>query len=157
MLYCAYGSNMNVEQMKWRCPDAVVLGTGVIPKYLLMFRGNPTSAVATIQPDRTSAPNKGVPVVIWNISADDEKTLDVYEGFPRLYIKETIKVAMSDGKTVEAMVYIMNNGYKTGIPSNSYFNTILDGYFDNGIDSEYLFSRLEAMSRFSRNRLNAEP
>ncbi|MCM1328126.1 MAG: gamma-glutamylcyclotransferase [Ruminococcus sp.] len=154
MLYCAYGSNMNIEQMSWRCPNAEVVGTGVIPKYQLMFRGSPNSAVATIQPDRTSHrdENKGVPVVVWNISERDERSLDFYEGYPRLYIKELVKVTMSDGKTVEAMAYIMNDGYKTGVPSGDYFNTILDGYFNNGIDTEYLFLRLETMSKMSAGR-----
>ncbi len=154
MLYCAYGSNMNIGQMKRRCPEASVVGTGVIPKYMLMFRGNPESAVATIQPDRTSecGKNTGVPVVVWDISANDERALDIYEGYPRLYIKENIKVLMSDGKTLEAMVYIMNNGYRTGIPSGVYFNTILDGYQSNGIDSEYLFRRLEAVSQLYGKR-----
>ena len=66
MLYVAYGSNMNLEQMAYRCPDAKVVGTGVIKGYILMFRGNPVSAVATIQKDRASAKhiNNGVPVVV---------------------------------------------------------------------------------------------
>ena len=65
MLYCAYGSNMNIEQMGLRCPEATVMGTGIIPKYLLMFRGKYDSAVATIQPDRTSecGKEKGVDTI----------------------------------------------------------------------------------------------
>ena len=31
--YLAYGSNLNVAQMQFRCPDAVVAGTAVIPDY----------------------------------------------------------------------------------------------------------------------------
>ena len=37
--YIAYGSNLNYEQMRWRCPDAKVIGTSVIPDYRLIFRG----------------------------------------------------------------------------------------------------------------------
>ena len=29
--YIAYGSNLNVEQMRYRCPDAKIVGTSVIP------------------------------------------------------------------------------------------------------------------------------
>ena len=36
MYYLAYGSNLNVEQMKKRCPDAVVVGTAVLDGYRLM-------------------------------------------------------------------------------------------------------------------------
>ena len=152
MLYVAYGSNMNLEQMAYRCPDAKVMGTGVIKGYILMFRGNPVSAVATIQKDRAGAKhiNNGVPVVVWDISEADEKALDQYEGFPRLYKKDSIDVEMSDGSKLKAMVYIMTEGYGIGIPSGHYFNTILEGYLDNGIDTEYLFKRLEMMTKLMK-------
>lgn len=154
-LYCAYGSNMNIEQMNIRCPEAVVIGTGFIPNYLLMFRGRYDSAVATIQSDRTSerGKSKGVPVVVWDITPNDEKALDRYEGYPDFYKKDTVKVLMNDGKTLETMVYIMNEGYGVGVPSGRYFNTILEGYHDNNIDSEYLFKRLEAATNMWSSNL----
>ena len=37
-LYVAYGSNLNMEQMKGRCPGSVFLGTGVIENYELQFK-----------------------------------------------------------------------------------------------------------------------
>ena len=36
--YLAYGSNLNVKQMKSRCPDARVLGIGEIEGYRLLFK-----------------------------------------------------------------------------------------------------------------------
>ena len=44
-LYIAYGSNINLEQMAFRCPNSKVVGTRMIPDYELEFRG-----VATIVP-----------------------------------------------------------------------------------------------------------
>jgi len=46
--YIAYGSNLNKEQMKSRCPDAVPVGTSEIKNYTLLFKGHPNRAVATI-------------------------------------------------------------------------------------------------------------
>ena len=37
MLYAAYGSNMNLEQMAFRCPYSVVVGKGMINNYKLKF------------------------------------------------------------------------------------------------------------------------
>lgn len=34
--YLAYGSNLNIAQMQFRCPDATVVGTAVIPDYELL-------------------------------------------------------------------------------------------------------------------------
>ena len=75
---------MNTAQMAYRCPHARVEGTSTIPDYELVFRGPAGGAVATIEPQKGCS----VPVVIWSISASDEFALDIYEGFPRLYIKQ---------------------------------------------------------------------
>lgn len=34
-LYIAYGSNLNLNQMKYRCPTAKLLGVGVVKNYEL--------------------------------------------------------------------------------------------------------------------------
>ena len=46
-LYFAYGSNINLDQMQYRCPDATVYGQAVLDNYDLRFRG---SGVATVEP-----------------------------------------------------------------------------------------------------------
>ena len=46
--YLAYGSNLNIAQMQFRCPDATVVGTAVIPDYELLFKGSLTGAYLTI-------------------------------------------------------------------------------------------------------------
>ena len=34
-LYIAYGSNLNLKQMKYRCPTAKLIGKGVVENYPL--------------------------------------------------------------------------------------------------------------------------
>ena len=53
-----------------------------------------------------------VPVLIWKISEQDEKNLDIYEGYPKFYVKKELKIAVKslDGDDLgklTAMVYIM--------------------------------------------------
>ena len=127
-LYVAYGSNLNMMQMGWRCPTASVVGTGKIIDYKLTFR-----RVATIEP----CIKKEVPVAVWKIEDSDEKALDRYEGYPTLYRKEMIDVEMDDGTKVKAMVYIMNYG-KPSMPYQQYLDTIIKGYQDVGLDPSYL-------------------
>lgn len=148
MLYCAYGSNMNTEQMKNRCHNAKLIGTGRITDHTLMFRGDPECAYATIQREGIIENDRkmGVPAVIWEISSEDESSLDRYESFPRLYRKETVDVMMNSGEKLQAMAYIMNKGFPVGLPTGNYFSIILDGYIDNDIDTEYLFERLRYVS-----------
>lgn len=132
-LYVAYGSNLNIRQMGWRCPTAKVVGIGKIENYQLLFNG-----VATIVPEEKSE----VPVAVWEIQPSDEQALDRYEGYPSFYRKEDIKVKMENGEELTAMVYIMNRG-RAGMPSAGYFETIRQGYNDVGLDLAYLKQALE--------------
>jgi gamma-glutamylcyclotransferase (GGCT)/AIG2-like uncharacterized protein YtfP len=138
-MYIAYGSNLNLRQMARRCPTAAVVGTSEMKDYRLLFRGGHASAVATVEPFEGGS----VPVLLWEITPADEAALDRYEGFPFFYRKETVKVKL-DGKTVSAMVYIMNEGdavegYRPlGRPSAYYYTTILEGYKDAGFDIDIL-------------------
>lgn len=128
-LYVAYGSNLNIDQMKHRCPDAKIYGSGTIKNYRLAF-----FRVASILP----CPGTDVPVGVWEISKADETNLDLYEGYPRLYRKEMIDVEMATGETVSAMVYIMNRRRGESDPPQMYYETIYTGYCDFGLNTEYL-------------------
>ena len=133
-LYVAYGSNLNLEQMKHRCPTSRLLGTGVINDYELQFKGFPTSAYATIAPKVGAS----VPVGVWEIGWMDERYLDRYEGYPSHYFKEKIPVQMQDGSQVDGMVYIMNPKMKFGMPSTHYYKVVHQGYIDCGLDTHVL-------------------
>ena len=49
-LYIAYGSNLNLPQMAFRCPTAEVVGKSELKDYELLFRGSHYGAVATVEP-----------------------------------------------------------------------------------------------------------
>ena len=132
-IYLAYGSNLNLRQMAYRCPTAKVLGSAKLTGYRLLFRGGNGGAVATIEKQK----GESVPVLLWRIMPNDEKALDRYEGYPHLYRKETVKVRFK-GQWVPAMVYIMNEGRPLGAPSRYYYEVIRHGYIDAGFDISVL-------------------
>lgn len=69
-LYFAYGSNMNLNQMAFRCPDAEVVESVRLEGYRLAFRTNGGgNGVATILPEEGSY----VDGVLWRISERDEQ------------------------------------------------------------------------------------
>ena len=134
-LYFAYGSNMNLSQMAFRCPDAQVVDTVRLEGYRLAFRTNGGGhGVATILLE----PDSFVDGVLWRISERDEQSLDHYEGFPRLYGKEPVTVVGSDGQRREVMAYTMNSPYKEipARPLGTYLSCILHGCRQNGIEIE---------------------
>lgn len=137
MLYVAYGSNMNIDQMNYRCPDSKIVGTGKLRGWKLVFN---------IHADIVETGNNEdiLPVVIWNIADDDWEELDLYEGYPTYYIRHGVSVEFDNGKEDYALVYIMSDNCK-GIcpPMEKYFDGIIKGCIDNGIDTEYLYDALE--------------
>lgn len=136
--YLAYGSNLNKEQMAFRCPDAEPVGTTTLHGWHLVFR----RGVLTIEPKKDGT----VPVAIWKISTLDERSLDRYEGYPRMYYKQNFVFRnnlaygtdqdgeWSKDEWYDLMVYIMTDGYEIQRPSNGYLETCLQGYRDFGLD-----------------------
>ena len=132
-LYFAYGSNINLEQMEHRCPDAQLVGPVTLQNYELQFRG---SGFATV------APKKGSTVhgLVWKITPNCEQSLDRYEGYPRHYTKETVTVKDAAGTEIPVMVYIMAEPYcrQPALPSPYYYRVIQRGFEANGLPVESL-------------------
>ena len=122
-LYAAHGFFMNPARMADKCPTAILAGSGELKGYRLLFRGEHAEAVAVIEPGKDA----NVPVVVWEITPSDEAALDICESFPSLCSKEQVKVKL-DGKTVNAMVYIMKEGIPPGRPGAYHYDNILEGY-----------------------------
>ena len=132
--YIAYGSNLSVEQMAHRCPDAKVAGMAAIPDWKLVFRVH-----ATIEP----AEGRTVPVLIWEISERDERNLDRYEGYPSYYYKQDMAVTMTDldgrnPREITAMVYLMTDGHPLQTPWKPYYDTLEEGYTRFGFNTHLL-------------------
>lgn len=128
--YLAYGSNLNVWQMKHRCPSARIIGTAEIKDYRLLFKGSLTGSYLTIEKQKGAV----VPVGVWEVSEDDEKSLDHYEGYPAFYYKKELRLNVKGIRTGrvrnrKAFVYIMHEGRPFGLPSAYYVRMDLCQYF----------------------------
>lgn len=106
-LYVAYGSNLNLKQMAYRCPSASIYGTGQLTNWELLYRGSATNSHATIAKKHGSY----VPVLLWNIEPEDEKRLDIYEGYPRYYYKQNVMVDIGGKKEKSYGLYYEPTAY----------------------------------------------
>ena len=151
--YIAYGSNLNVGQMKYRCPKAKIVGTAVLENNTLYFRGSKTGSYLTIEPEIGA----NVPAAIWEITPTDELSLDRYEGYPTFYYKYnyTLDVTSLDKKKVEKLdcfAYVMRNDAPVGLPTLQYVQTCLEGYRAFGFDEKILINTVERMRKILWNR-----
>jgi hypothetical protein len=85
-----------------------------------------------------------VPVVVWKLTPNCERSLDLYEGVSSgHYFKEMVCVEVG-GEEVEAMVYIMNLEADYSAPSRGYFEAVKQGFETFGLDVRKLYQALNA-------------
>jgi len=122
--YFAYGSNMNHEHMKMRCPKSKYLGTFELPGYKLVFR-----SVADVEQSNDDS----VLGALFEITDECERALDRYEGYPNLYTKRYYNNwhdKLDRFVPQEIMFYSMVDKNMVYPPSDGYLFTIMQGYID---------------------------
>ncbi|KAA1246993.1 gamma-glutamylcyclotransferase [Mycobacterium simiae] len=127
--YFAYGSNLCVQQMAARCPDAVDPRPAVLSDHgwLINQRG-----VATVEP----LPGTRVYGVLWQVSDCDLAALDSAEGVPVRYRRERLSVHTDNGPTT-AWVYV-DHRVTPGPPRPGYLPRIIAGAFHHGLPQRWI-------------------
>lgn len=123
--YGAYGSNLSVRRMAYRCPRAQRVGRTEIEGYRLVYKGSQSGAYLTIEPSKRGI----VPLGIWRITESDERALDRYEGYPHFYYKREFKLLLN-GREESIMVYIMKENRAYALPNMDYIAVCSEGYKD---------------------------
>lgn len=143
MLYFAYGSNMDPEQIKTRCPGAEYVGIGLLPDHALCF------------PRRSSKRNCGVSSVaplaghdtwgvIYRLSPGDLASLDANEGFrsdrtATLNSYNRVEVVVSvDSVPIQMVTYIAVNQESPPLPNAAYLKHLSDGARRHRLPAAYL-------------------
>lgn len=126
MEYFAYGSNLDQEQMKKRCPSAHLVGKALLKDYKLAFTHfsprRQGGAADIIQ-------SKGGSVwgLLYDMPESDLKRLDTYEGFPRRYRRIEVAVFDEDRTTHTAQAYeVVSKRHQHVPPTNSYIKKMID-------------------------------
>jgi gamma-glutamylcyclotransferase (GGCT)/AIG2-like uncharacterized protein YtfP len=134
-LYAAYGSNLDPERMAVRAPHSPLRGTGWLVGWRLTFGGEDVSwegPLATV----VEAAGHQVFVALYDVTAEDEKALDEWEGVEiGLWTKVRVRVATLDGEVL-AWVYVLT-AYEGGMPTASYLGMIADAAEAGGAPDDY--------------------
>jgi hypothetical protein len=139
-LYAAYGSNMDPAQMLQRCPSSPMTGTGWLTGWRLTFGGEDLGwegALATIVQDDAAGSSSSVFVVLYDLSAADERTLDSWEGADLgLYTKIRLRVHTLEEDKL-AWLYVLD-AFEGGLPSARYLGVIADAAEAADAPTEYV-------------------
>jgi hypothetical protein len=124
VLYFAYGSNMNLDQMAERAPGAVVVGIGRLRDHRVVFnkRSIDGTGKANIVQDRQRG--LGTWGVVFEIAKERLRALaDFEKGY---FLKETVVIVNEEPKQV--MTFIAEPDSVVQIPpAETYLKRVLDG------------------------------
>ena len=124
--YFAYGSNLDPNQMKNRCPASRVVGTAKLIGYRLAFSyysDGWAGGVANVEKSEGSE----VWGVIYELMETDLESLDVFEGHPKIYQRfEGEVVNVATGYMEPVWIYAVVDDHKTAPikPSPKYLQVI---------------------------------
>jgi hypothetical protein len=140
-LYAAYGSNLDPDQMRERCPSSPVQSVGWLKGWRLTFGGEDLGwdgPLATVVQDQD--PEAATYVILYDVSPLDEKVLDEWEGAgtsrSEIYEKLRVRVSTLEGDIL-AWTYVLV-AYEGGVPSCSYLGLLVEAAEKAGAPADYV-------------------
>ena len=134
VLYFAYGSNLDDDQMRSRCPSARVVARAVLPNYALAFGGFSHrwgGAVASV----VRAKGARVEGLLYELNEGDLRALDRFEGHPFSYERVLKLVLDQHGHRRRVTTYLQpEDGFEAWAPPQGYFGVLWRAYGRLGFD-----------------------
>lgn len=139
-MYFAYGSNLDIEQVKQRCLgcDVRKVSIGYLPGHRLAFTQFYAPWGGGVA-DVVKSPNHSVWGILYELTIDALKLLDAYEGYPTDYDRTQHTITTPEGRHYAAWVYSVKRIDGDFIPpSKRYIDILKRVAKDSGFPEEYL-------------------
>lgn len=141
--YFSYGADLNPKLMQRRCPNAKLIGSGILKGFRLVFSGLQEYAEANIR----EHPESYVRGLLWQTDKKGERRLDHHNSYPLTRGKIYAKI-QSQGIYYPIMTYQYDHSQYLGYPSEKYLDMMLTAYLDQGWDTSPIREALAESSRF---------
>jgi len=146
-LYFAYGSNLNISQMRKRCPSVKFVSKAKKLNYKLCFpiisrkRGN--KGVASIKKSKGNI----VEGVLYCINTMDLIQLDKLEANGDRYERKRVYISLNNNIKKFSWTYIAISDHKENHPpSATYINLILEGAVEHKLSKNYILDLKKGMN-----------
>ncbi len=138
VLYFAYGSNVDEEQMLKRCPSAMLICKGELQGYAPCFPVYAKRRGGGVMSVRAKDFTDSVFGSVWSITARDLAVLDTYE--PNYNRSETPVLNLFDGRKIKVWCYFANEGsYRPDIKAApDYLKQIITALERNNFTDKYI-------------------
>jgi len=159
MLYFAYGSNMSSRRILARIPGAERIDIGYVKKHALRFHKiSQMDGSGKCDIYKTDESSDSVRGVIYRISAEDKKRLDIIEGLGVGYDEKMIEVFLANGEAKEALVYYATTIDPAVQPLHWYKEHVLRGAEENNLPRWYIeeINKVVSIADADRNRHERE-
>ena len=136
--YFGYGSNLWFHQMSLRCPSSLYIGIARLKSYRWMINDRGYANIV-----QTNHPSDVVYGTVYTLTEADEERLDLNEGVPDAYTKETIPIefwALAPGEKADfggrageeqrLLVYIDRKRVEDDKPKAEYIHRVNMGVSD---------------------------
>lgn len=151
MLYFAYGSNMDLDQMKSRCPSARFYGVAELRDHQLAFTRKSRKRGCGVA-DVITAKGKSVWGVVYEISEQDIDYLDRAEGYQpgrqsNAYLREERVVFLNGNEQspLSVAIYIANKEKNPPLPNQEYKDLLIKGARFWRLPEDYIKNTLETI------------
>jgi hypothetical protein len=129
-LYFAYGSNMDRDAMRARCPGSTPVGPARLARHRLVIM---REGYASVMRD----PRRDVWGLLWDLALADMPALDRYEGLAGgLYLK-VMQPVLAPAGSRRALVYVGRNA-GPGLPRPGYMQAVIAAARSAGLPSDYI-------------------
>lgn len=144
--YFAYGMNSDPEQMNLRTGKPTAIGRALVRDHGFRF-----ALHADVFPE-VGTTTYGV---LWDITPDQLKALDLREGYPYYYDRKIIDVECA-GKVYRAWMYYMTPGQREYPPTDGYYQMLVRGYTHFNISLDQIKKALDSSNQTSLKEISVD-